>query len=64
MAKRNSGEPLKEEEKRPLNSKNFKQLLGIFRFTLPYRGLFIIGFVALFYQVLRFWHFHIWRANF
>ncbi len=47
MAKRNSGEPLKEEEKRQLNSQNFKQLLGIFRFTLPYRGLFIVGLVAL-----------------
>ena len=47
MAKRNSGEPLKEEEKRPLNSQNFKQLLGIFRFTIPYRSWFIIGFVAL-----------------
>ena len=47
MAKRNSGEPLKEEEKRQLNSQNFKQLLGIFRFTLPYRSLFIVGLVAL-----------------
>jgi ATP-binding cassette, subfamily B, bacterial len=47
MAKRNSSEPLKEEEKRPLNSQNFKQLLGIFRFTLPYRSLFIVGLVAL-----------------
>ena len=47
MAKRNSGEPLKEEEKRQLNSQNFKQLLGIFRFTIPYRGLFIVGLVAL-----------------
>ncbi|HET6543595.1 MAG TPA: ABC transporter transmembrane domain-containing protein [Chryseolinea sp.] len=47
MAKRNSGEPLKEEEKRQLNSQNFKQLLGIFRFTIPYRGLFALGLVAL-----------------
>ena len=47
MAKRNSGEPLKEEEKRQLNSQNFKQLLGIFRFTIPYRGLFAVGLVAL-----------------
>ena len=47
MAKGNSSEPLKEEEKRPLNSQNFKQLLGIFRFTLPYRSLFIVGLVAL-----------------
>jgi len=38
---------LKEEEKRQLNSQNFKQLLGIFRFTIPYRGLFALGLVAL-----------------
>ena len=38
---------MKEEEKRQLNSQNFKQLLGIFRFTLPYRSLFIVGLVAL-----------------
>jgi len=38
---------LKEEEKRQLNSQNFKQLLGIFRFTIPYRGLFAVGLVAL-----------------
>src|SRR6186713_834360 len=47
MAKRNSGEPLKEEEKRQLNSQSFKQLFGIFRFTIPYRGLFSVGLVAL-----------------
>jgi hypothetical protein len=45
MAKRNSREELKEEEKRPLNAKNFKQLLGIFTFTLPYKAPFIIGFI-------------------
>ena len=38
---------MKEEEKRQLNSQNFKQLLGIFRFTIPYRGLFALGLVAL-----------------
>jgi ATP-binding cassette, subfamily B, bacterial len=47
MAKRNSGETLKDEEKRPLNAQSFKHLLDIFRFTFPYRGPFIIGFVAL-----------------
>src|SRR3989337_1921258 len=47
MAKRNRGEALKEEEKRPLNSKSFNQLLGIFKFTLPYKSWFIIGFVCL-----------------
>lgn len=47
MAKRGSKEALKEEEKRPLNSKSFQQLLGIFKFTLPYKGWFIVGFVCL-----------------
>ncbi len=47
MAKRKTSEELKEEEKRPLNAKNFKQLLGIFKFTLPYKGWFIVGFVCL-----------------
>lgn len=47
MAKRNSREELKEEEKRPLNAKSFKQLLGIFEFTLPYKFWFIIGFICL-----------------
>ena len=47
MAKRNRGETLKEEEKRPLNSQSFKQLIGIFKFTFPYRGLFTVGFIAL-----------------
>ncbi|WP_276368329.1 ABC transporter transmembrane domain-containing protein [Chryseolinea sp. H1M3-3] len=47
MAKRKTSEELKEEEKRSLNAKNFKQLLGIFKFTLPYKGWFIVGFVCL-----------------
>ena len=47
MAKRNGREALKEEEKRPLNSKSFNQLLGIFKFTIPYKGWFIVGFVCL-----------------
>jgi ABC-type multidrug transport system fused ATPase/permease subunit len=47
MAKRTSKEALKEEEKRPLNSKSFQQLLGIFKFTLPYKGWFIVGFLCL-----------------
>ena len=38
---------MKEEEKRPLNSKSFNQLLGIFKFTIPYKGWFIVGFVCL-----------------
>ncbi|HKZ37920.1 MAG TPA: ABC transporter transmembrane domain-containing protein, partial [Chryseolinea sp.] len=47
MAKRASREELREEEKRPLNSKNLNQLIGIFKFTLPYRGWFIAGFICL-----------------
>lgn len=47
MAKRTSKEALKEEEKRPLNSKSFQQLLGIFKFTLPYKAWFIVGFLCL-----------------
>jgi ATP-binding cassette, subfamily B, bacterial len=47
MAKRNSREELKAEEKRRLDSKSLKQLLGIFRFTLPYKGWFIVGFISL-----------------
>src|SRR5688572_2003280 len=46
MAKR-SKEKLKDEEKRPLNSQSVKKLLGIFRFTLPYKGWFIVGFISL-----------------
>lgn len=47
MAKRNGREGLKEEEKRPLNAKSFKQLYAIFRFTFPYKGWFVIGFLSL-----------------
>lgn len=47
MAKRNSKEALREEEKRPVNKKSLNQLLGIFRFSLPYKGWFITGLVSL-----------------
>lgn len=47
MAKGASKEALREEDKRPLNSKSFKQLSRIFAFTLPYKGWFILGFVCL-----------------
>jgi ATP-binding cassette, subfamily B, bacterial len=46
MAKR-SKEPLKEEDKRPVNLSSIKKLRGIFRFVLPYKGLFIIGLLSL-----------------
>src|SRR4051812_12465792 len=47
MAKRNSGEPLKEGEKRPLNKSSIKKLLGVLRFMLPYKNLFILGIISL-----------------
>jgi ABC-type multidrug transport system fused ATPase/permease subunit len=47
MAKRNGREGLKEEDKRPLNARSFKQLYAIFRFTLPYKGWFFVGFLSL-----------------
>lgn len=48
MAKRHGGsEPLKKEEKRSLNSANLKHLAGIFKYMVPYKGLFILGLVSL-----------------
>lgn len=48
MAKRHGGsEPLKKEERRSLTKENLKQLIGVFRFILPYKTLFIVGLVAL-----------------
>ncbi len=47
MAKRGGGEPLKEEDKRPINKNSLDQLFGIFKFMLPYKGLFIFGIIAL-----------------
>lgn len=47
MAKNRGRAPLSEEEKRKLNKSNFKKLLGIFRYTLPYKGVFITGMICL-----------------
>lgn len=47
MAKRNSGEPLREEEKRRITKTSLQQLAGIFKFMLPYKALFITGLVSL-----------------
>src|SRR5688572_15862303 len=47
MAKRNKGEPLKNEDKRSLNKANFRHLAGVFRYMLPYKGFFILGLMAL-----------------
>ena len=46
MAKRTK-EKIKEEDKRRLDKKGLKNLVGIFRFMLPYRGVFFLGLVAL-----------------
>jgi ATP-binding cassette, subfamily B, bacterial len=44
MAKRSV---LEEGEKRPLNKSGLKKLLGVFRFVLPHKWMFILGLVAL-----------------
>src|SRR5687768_3974874 len=46
MAKRTK-EKLKEEDKRRLDKKGLQKLVGIFRFMLPYRGIFFLGLLAL-----------------
>src|SRR4051812_36333303 len=45
MAKR--GSVLEEGEKKPLTKSNLLKLVGIFRFTLPYRGTFVFGIISL-----------------
>lgn len=48
MARNNSRfSTLEKEEKRPFNKDNFRKLLGIFRFILPYKWPFIAGLVLL-----------------
>ncbi len=39
---------LPDEDKRKLSKENFKKLLGVFQFMLPYKVYFIIGMLALF----------------
>jgi ATP-binding cassette subfamily B protein len=46
MSKRKK-EKLKEEDKRQLNKTTLRHLAGIFRFMLPYKGLFLLGLMAL-----------------
>ena len=46
MGKRKK-EDLTPEEKRPLDRKGLHHLIGIFRYMLPYKGLFMVGLVAL-----------------
>lgn len=48
MAKRHGmSQPLGKDEKRKLNKASFRYLSGVFRFMLPYKGLFILGLVSL-----------------
>ncbi len=46
MAKRRTKES-ETEEKRRLDKKGLRQLIGIFRFMLPYKGIFLVGLVSL-----------------
>lgn len=39
-----------EGEKRPLNKQGLKKLLGIYQFVLPYKGVFSLGMVSLFFS--------------
>lgn len=50
MAKNRSREPLSKEEKRSLNKKNFKKLIGVFSFVTPYKGKFILGMICLLFS--------------
>ncbi len=36
-----------EENKRPLDKKGLRDLVGIFRFMLPYKGIFALGVISL-----------------
>ena len=50
MAKNRSREPLSKEDKRALNKKNFKKLIGVFSFVTPYKGKFILGMICLLFS--------------
>lgn len=50
MAKRNIREGLQEGEKRKVNRESLSQLIGIFKFVLPYKGWFIVGLIALIFS--------------
>jgi ATP-binding cassette, subfamily B, bacterial len=47
MAKRNFGAEVSPEDKKKLSKEGFNKALSIFRFTLPYKGTFAIGFIFL-----------------
>lgn len=47
MAKRNFGAEVSPEDKKKLSKEGFNKALKIFKFTLPYKGTFFVGFVFL-----------------
>lgn len=47
MAKRNFGAEVSPEDKKKVNKEGFQKALKIFRFTLPYKGTFFVGFIFL-----------------
>ncbi len=47
MAKRKKAEELREEERRRIDKQSLHKLIGIFRFSLPYKAWFIAGLVSL-----------------
>ena len=51
------GSVVEEKDKRKIDKKSLRKLLGVFRFMLPYKGVFIIGLVALFFSTLTFMSF-------
>ena len=47
MAKRNLGSEVSPEDKKKVSKEGFQKALKIFRFTLPYKGTFFVGFTFL-----------------
>jgi ABC-type multidrug transport system fused ATPase/permease subunit len=47
MAKRNFGAEVAPEDKKKVTKEGFNKALSIFKFTLPYKGTFFIGFIFL-----------------
>lgn len=47
MGKRSEEERSSDKAKRPINKAGLKNLVGIFRFMLPYKGYFLTGLAAL-----------------
>ena len=47
MAKRNFGAEVSPEDKKKVSKEGFQKALKIFRFTLPYKATFFVGFIFL-----------------